>query len=236
MDAEAAASGFKGMSLPGLLEGACNLHGPLRDLDKMRDELTNVHHAWLNQEKGVQEAQVGAEDRALVDLGPISKWRGAGDGADAALNHTLYLMTVVMSVGTVACEAEPHTGAEDAVLRTLVGAIQGLCRRHGRAAAAEASLAGIPVASAPGGRAGREDIPPRRQLRANAMPALISDLYYCLAEYCASRGLAVDPISLRLSERLTEDDRAAVIEALTKDNPLYDGLDEQRREAPAGGT
>ena len=228
-DVEAAASGLGDMSLPDLLEGACCLHGPLRDLCKMRGELSRVHRAWLGQERGSRDALVAREDQALVDLGPASKWCDAGDGTASALDHTLYLMTVVRSVWTMACEAEPRSAAEGAVLRTLVGTIQGLCRRRGRAVATAASFAGRPASPAPGGSSGTERHAPRRPPPADAPPALISDLYYCLAEYCRSRRLAVDPCSLPPSERLTDDDRAAVIDALTKDNPFYDDTGQSHR-------
>ena len=62
----------------------------------------------------------------------------------------------------------------------------------------------------------------RWPLYADAAPPMISDLYYCLAEYCRSRGLAVDPCSLPLYERFTDDERAAVIEALEEDSPYRD--------------
>ena len=225
---EAAASGLRGMSLSDLLEGACRLHGPLRDLEKMRYELSNVHNAWLDQEKGVRDAQVVEEDRALVDLGPLSKWSDVDDGCSSAPDHLLHLMTVVKSVWTVACEAEPPSRTEGAVLRMLVGAIQGLCRSHGRAVAVAASLTCPTHVSASCATPGQEGAA-RGTMHTDATPVLITDLYYCLAEYCRSRSLAVDPLSLPLSEQLTEDEKASVIEALTRDNPLYDDMDRSCR-------
>ena len=230
-----AATGLGGMSLPDMLEGACKLHGPLRDLDRMKDELSKVYDAWLGQEEGVQEVRVDPDDRPLVDLGSASKREDADADADAdadtgtASDHMLYLATVVKSVRTVACEAAPRSGIEGDVLRVLVGAIQDLCRKHAGAVVAATSMAAPRSASAPRGPAERADCAPRRPMHEDVTPVLISDLYYCLAEYCGSRNLAVDPLSLPLSEQLTEDEKAAVIEALTKDNPLYSDMDRSSR-------
>ena len=51
------------------------------------------------------------------------------------------------------------------------------------------------------------------------LPASISDLYYCLSEYCKHRGLADDPVDRPLAESLTEHEKAALIEALLADPP-----------------
>lgn len=65
----------------------------------------------------------------------------------------------------------------------------------------------------------------RRLRYTDATPAMISDLYYCLAEYCKSRRLAVDPCSLPLSEALTGDKKAAVIAVLADDSVFHHGTD-----------
>ena len=226
---EAAASGLGGMSLPDLLEGACRSSGPVPGLDKARDDLDKLLNAWKNQEKGANAAPVGAGDQVLVDLGATTRSLDAGGGAGSVLDHLLCLMTVVESTHTIACEAKPPTRGEAAVLEALIGAIQVLCRRHGGEVAASASVARPRTAPARDYPSERDEGMPLRPLHADATPALICDLYYCLAEYCRSRRLAVDPCSLPLSEQFTEDERAAVIEALTKDNPLYDDKDGSHR-------
>ena len=55
----------------------------------------------------------------------------------------------------------------------------------------------------------------------------MNHVYYCLGEYCESRNLAVDPCRLPLSEQFTDEEKAEIIEALTKDNPLYDDMDDR---------
>ena len=214
-----AASALKGASLPDMLEGACGLGAASHDLGEMRRDLGRVVRAWRDQAGGRCASPVATEDRALVDLGPHTKWHGAGDGAEYTIDHLLYLMTAVKSTHAIACEARPSAPAERAVLETLIGAMQDLCRRHGRAVAANASLAAHPLASQ-GGPAGLPEDAQGRPLYADVLPTLISDTYYCLAEYCKSRRLAVDPCSLPLSEQLTTDEKAAVIEVLERDSIL----------------
>ena len=94
------------------------------------------------------------------------------------------------------------------MLETLIGAIQDLCRRHDGAVAASASLAAHPPASVPGCLAGLPEDAQGRPLYADVLPTLISDMYYCLAEYCKSRRLAVDPCSFPLSKQLAADEKA----------------------------
>ena len=221
---EVAASDLDGASLSDLLEGACMFGGPPRDLCKMGDDLARLLVAWRDQEKGTQPTTVAAEDRALVDLGAAAMQPDADGGADAALDRLLYLMTVVRAACAVAREAEPTSRAEGSVLEALVGGIQDQCRSHGKAAAAAAS-ARIPAPSASGNPATEGENAPPPPLYADAAPALISDLYYCLAEYCRSRGLAVDPLSLPPPEQLTGDERAAVSEAIAEYSALHGDAD-----------
>ena len=222
--AEAAAAGLGGMALPDLLENACGLGGPVRDLDKTRGDLGRLADAWRAQEDGRPVPPVSAEDQALVDLGRTAKWFETGETVGSSLDYLLHLVGVVECTRAVACEAEPSTGAEGAVLRTLVAAIQDLCRRHGRAVAAAASRPG-PAPLAHGNSAGRGAHMQRRRARhADATPAMISDLYYCLAEYCRSRRLAVDPYALPLSEALA-DDNTPLIEVLADDSVFHHGTD-----------
>ena len=223
-----AVSALKGASLPDMLEGACGLGVTLRDLGEMRRDLGQVVRAWDDQAGGRCASPVASEDRALVDLGPHTKWHDAGDDAESTIDHLLYLMTAIKSTRAIACEARPSTLAERAVLQTLIGALQDLCRRHGRAVAANASLAARPPTS-PGGPAGLPEDVQGRPLYADVLPTLISDTYYCLAEYCKSRRLAVDPCSLPLPEQLTADEKAAVIEILERDS-MYDGDADRLRD------
>ena len=209
-EAEAAASALGGMALPDLLENACGPRGPAQDLDGVRVDLGKIVDAWRDQENGRPVSQVGAEDLALVDLGAAVEWPCDDCGPGSAVDRLFFLMTVVESTHSIACEAEPSTASEGAVLQALIGAIHGMCRAHARAAAA--LTRGCPW---------QADGMPRRPIYGDATPPLISDLYYCLAEYCRSRSLAVDPCSLPLSKRLSEDSKAAVIEALTRGGPFY---------------
>ena len=218
---EAAASGLGDADLPDLLESACGLGGPARDLEKTGGELGNLVDAWNAQERGRDMPPVSAGDEALVDLGSIAKWPDTGDSLGSAMDHFLYLMTVVDSTRSIACEAEPSTRAEGAVLRTLVAAIQDMCRRHGGAVAATAPAAGVAAARpVRGDPPGQEEYTRRPPVYTDAAPAMISDLYYCLAEYCGSRRLAADPCSLPPSKSFTDEETDAVIEALKEDS-LY---------------
>ena len=222
---ESAASGLGGSTLPDLLENACRFCGPAPGLGKMKNGLDRLAGAWDAQESGRLAPPVEAEDRALVDLGSTARWPDTGDSLGSSFDHLLYLIEVIESVRTVAGEAEPSTGAESAVLRALIGAIHGLCRRHGR----EVVAATLPEASAlhsvRGGHAGVEEGAQRRAPYTSPTPALISDSYYCLAEYCKSRRLATDPCSLPLSKALTADERAAVVGVLEKDLLSHSGPD-----------
>ncbi len=220
---EAAAAGLGGMALPDMLENACGLGGPRRDLGKMRGDLARLVDAWRAQDDGRPAPPVCAEDQALADLGSTAEWFETGETVGSPLDYLLYLIRVVDSTRAIACEAEPSTGAESAVLQTLVAAIQDLCRKHGRAVASAASPAG-PAPPARANSAGR-GIGMRRLRYTDATPAMISDLYYCLAEYCKSRRLDVDPCSLPLSEALTGDKKAAVIAVLADDSVFHHGTD-----------
>ena len=221
---EAAAAGLRGMDLPDLLENACGFGGPVPGLDKMRSELGRLVDAWQAQNDGGSAPPVDAEDRVLVDLWSTAKWSENGETAGSSLDYFLHLMTIIRSTRAVACEAEPSTRAEDAVLRTLIAAIQGLCRKHAREVTATVSG---PVLSGParGKDTGEGSEAPQHPPYADATPAMISDMYYCLAEYCRSRGLAADPCSLPLSEALTEDEKAAVAEVLMDDSAFCHGED-----------
>ena len=227
---EAAASGLEGMSLPDLLENACRLGGPREDLGRMRDKLAMLLSAWDAQEKGLDAAPVSAEDQVLADLGAAT----AGPDSDASggtpLDHMLSLMAVLEPAHKIACEAKPSTSAEKAVLEALIGALRDLCRkRAGTVMAAASSPAGLGAASGGGGTVKGGDAT-RRPLYSDAASALICDLYYCLGEYCESRSLAADPCRLPFSEQFTEVEKAEIIEALTKDNPLYDDINQSKRD------
>ena len=220
---EAAAAGLGGMPLPDLLENACRLGGPTRDLDKMGAELGRLADAWRAQEDGRCVPPVSAEDQALVDLGRTAKWFENGETAGSSLDCLHHLIGIVECTHDVACEAKPSAGAESDVLRTLVAAIQDLCRRHGRAVAAAASLSG-PTPLAHGDSAGLGAVMRQQPRYVDATPAMISDLYYCLAQYCGSRHLAVDPYSLPLTEVFTEDNKP-LIEVLADDSVFHHGTD-----------
>ena len=214
---EEAAMGLGGASVPDMLERACGLGGPVNGLDKMRGELGCLVDAWRDRTDGVKATQVGAEDQGLADLGPPTKWHDTDDGLGSTFDHLLYLMTVIKSTHAVACEAKPGTRAERSVLETLIGMIQGMCRRHGTAVSEAASAkanSGTPAGSATGISEAAQRYPPY----ADVAPALISDAYYCLSEYCKSRRLAVDPRTLPLSERLTMEEKDAMAKALAKDS------------------
>ncbi len=222
---EAAASGLGGMSLPDLLEGACRLGGPREDLGKIRDKLAMLHSAWENQEKGIDAAPVSPEDQVLADLGAATNLPNVDAIGGTVLDHTLSLMAVLEPAHKIACEAKPTSAAENAVLETLIGALRGQCRKHAVAVAAVVSRAGPDAVFEGGGTGWNGKNAPRRPLFSDVSSALICDLYYCLGEYCESRSLAVDPCRLPLSEQFADEEKAEIIEALTKDNPLYSDVD-----------
>ena len=220
-EVEAAASGLRGMSLPDLLEGACRLGASPQNLGNICDDFAKILSAWLDRENGADATAVGAEDQALIDLWAAAERPDTDGGADAALECLLHLMTIVRSVRAMACEAEPHSRAERAVLGTLIGSIQGLCRRHARASVQASLVAGPAPVSGSDGRAPEEEDMRRQPPYADATPALIGDMYYCLAEYCRSRSLAADPLGLPPSERLTGDEKAAIVGAPTNCSELH---------------
>ena len=223
---EKAAAGLSGMALPDLLEGACRLAVPARGLGEMGGELGRLVDAWRARDAGVRAPPVSAGDRVLVDLGLTAGRLDTGETAGSLFDHFLYLVSVVDSTRAIACEATPSTRDESAALETLIAAIQDMCRGHGRAvAAAAASAAGHVPAPAPGSSAWQGGGAGGRPQYADAAPVMISDLYYCLAEYCRSRRLAVDPCSLPLSEALSEDRKAAVAEVLMDDSAFWHGED-----------
>ena len=229
---EAAASGLGGMSLPDLLEGACRLGGPREDLGRMRDDLAALLSAWESQEKGVDAAPVSAEDQVLADLGAATCLPDSDASAGTPLDHMLSLMAVLEPAHKITCEAKPSTRAEKAVLEALIGALRDQCRKHaGAVMAAVASPNGPGAASMCGSTGWNGEQTRRRPIYSDVSSALICDLYYCLGEYCESRNLAVDPCRLPLSEQFTAVEKTEIIEALTKDNPLYDDVDD-RPSAP----
>ena len=233
---EAAASGLEGMSLSDLLESACGLGGPRSDLGRVRGGLARLLDAWDCQEKGTETAPVSAEDRALVDLGTIARRPHSGGGTGPEADRLLCLMAVVESTHKIACEAESPSDAEMSVLEALIGALRDQCRRHADAVVAAASRAIPRTAAASGAHTWRAASTPRRPLYSDAAPALICDLYYCLGEYCESRSLASDPRRLPLSERLTGEEKAAMMEAFAKDNPLYADTADSRSGGRCGCT
>lgn len=87
---------------------------------------------------------VSAADRVLVDLGLTTGRLDTGETSGSALDHFLYLASVVDSTRAVACKVEPSTRHKSAVL-TLITAIQDLCRGHGRAVEAAAASAAWPA-------------------------------------------------------------------------------------------
>ena len=223
---EAAASGLGGMSLPDLLEGACLFGGPREDLGRMRDKLTILLSAWESQEKGIDAAAVSVEDQVLADLGAATARPDSDASAGTPLDRMLSLMAVLEPAHKIACEAKPSTGAEKAVLETLIGALQDQCRKQaGVVMAAAAFTNGSGAASACGGTGWNGEHTQQSPIYSDVSSALICDLYYCLGEYCESRSLAVDPCRLPLSEQFTDEEKAEIIGALTKDNPLYSDVD-----------
>ena len=228
---EAAASGLEGMSLPDLLESACGLGGPREDLGGMRDKLAMLLSAWDAQEKGIDAAPVSAEDQVLADLWAATNLPDSDASGGTPLDRTLSLMAVLEPAHKIACEAKPSTRAEKAVLETLIGALRDLCRKQAGVVMAEvASQTGPGTASGGGATEQKGEYTTRRPLYSDAASALICDLYYCLGEYCESRRLAVDPARLPLSEQFTDEEKAEIIEALTKDNPLYDDINQSKRD------
>ena len=217
---EDAASGLGGMTLPDLLEGACRLTGPSQDLGKMRDSLGNIVDAWRDQDDGRPVSPVGGADQALVDLATIARWPNSDGSPGSALDHLDCLKAAIESAHAIAGEAKPSSRAEDAVLRTLIGALRDLCRRHARVAAT-APLTTPDTTSVGGDLSWSMELEPIQPLYTDVTPVLICDLCYCLGEYSEIRGLAADPCNVKPSEQLTKAEKASMMKALQKSDPIY---------------
>lgn len=86
-------------------------------------------------------------------------------------DHAFCLGTVIESTHAAACEAEPSTCAERAVLQAMIGAMRCLCRMHGRAAAAAVLPPDPSAVSFRGNRPEPGGGAPRRPAYADATPA-----------------------------------------------------------------
>ena len=212
-----AAAGLAGRAVPDILEEACGLGSAPPAMDGIRGELGGLIRAWDGRKGGSRLAPTSPKDAVLADLSPASKWR---DGvADVQLEHALFVMGAIKSVHKIACNAKTGGGASDTVLRVLIGKVRDRCRRLGAKIVGAPREARRPPAGLGRGDAAESEMRRRWNRLVGELPASVSDLYYCLSEYCKGRGLADDPIDLPLGEVLDEDERAALAEVLLADPP-----------------
>ena len=227
-----AAAGLAGKAVPDILEEACGLGGAPPAMDGIRGELGGLIRAWDSRKGGGRLAPTSPKDAVLAGLAPASRWR---DGvADVRLEHALFVMGAIKSVHEIACSAKTDGGASGAVLRVLIGKVQDRCRRLG------AKIVGAPKEARQlptglgRGDAAENEMRCRWHRLVGELPASVSDLYYCLSEYCKSRGLADDPIDRPLGEVLNEHEKAALAGVLLADPPPgYEAAVVQRTPRPA---
>ena len=212
-----AAAGLAGKAVPDILEDACGLGNAPPTIDGIRGELGGLIRAWDRRKGGNRLAPTSPKDAVLADLSPASKWR---DGvADVQLEHVLFVMGAIKSVHEIACNAKMDGGASDTVLRVLIRKVHDRCRKLG------AKIVGAPKEARQlptglgRGDAAENEMRCRWHRLVGELPASVSDLYYCLSEYCKSRGLADDPIDRPLGEVLNEHEKAALAEVLLADPP-----------------
>ena len=210
-----AAAGLSDKTIPDILEEACGLARFSRPMDNVRADLDGRIRAWGSRRGGGHQAPTNPKDAILADLVPVPKYQG---GAELSrVNHVLFVMGTADAVNEILCNAKPDNNGDGLVLRVLIGKMQDQLRKLGK------KISDAPL------EAGREKVGEEGVLYAKMrqkwrlyvgeLPASISDLYYCLAEYCKRRGLADDPIDRPLSEILTEDEKAAWAEILSADLP-----------------
>lgn len=227
-----AASGLADKALPDILEEACNLGDPPPTMDCIRNELGGLIRAWDSRKAGGRLAPASQKDAILAGLAPASKWQDYV--ADVQLEHALFVMCAIKMVSRIASSGKPASGGDGVVVRTLIGKMQDQCRELG------VKIVGVPKETRRPQTMSKYDDVIEGELWnkwrrvVGGLPASISDLYYCLSEYCKRRGLADDPVDRPLAESLTEREKAALIEVLLASPPPgYEAANIQEIQRPA---
>ena len=212
-----AASGLAGKAVPDILEEACRLGDPPPTMDCIRGELGGLIRAWDSRKAGGRLAPASQKDAVLAGLAPASKWQD--DVADVQLEHALFVMCTIKMVSKIADSDKPAGGGNDTVPRALIGKIQDQCRKLGVKIVSVPKETRRPQTMSKYDDLIESELWNKWRRVVGELPASISDLYYCLAEYCKRRGLADDPVDRPLAESLTEREKAALIKVLLADPP-----------------
>ena len=210
-----AAAGLSGKSVPDILEEACGLVRFSRPMDSVKGDLDVLIRAWDSRKGGGHQAPINPKDAVLAGLDPTSECKD--DIELARFDHVFFITGTIRTVHEIVCDAKLSSKRDGQVLRILIGKMQDQLRRLGRkisdapreTSRTRADESGVLYAK----------MRQKWRLYVGELPASISDLYYCLAEYCKCRGLADDPIDRPLSEILTEREKAALAEILSADPP-----------------
>ena len=211
-----AAAGLSDKTAPDILEEACGLGRFPRTMDGVKGDLEGLIRAWDSRKGGGHQAPTNPKDAVLADLAPVPKCQD--DAGVARVNHVLFVMGAADAVHEILCNAKPDNMGDSLVLRVLISKMQDQLRRLG------SKISDAPQEVRKGGKIDESGVlyakmRQKWRLYVGELPASISDLYYCLAEYCKCRSLADDPIDRPLSEALTEREKAALAEVLSSDPP-----------------
>ena len=210
-----AAAGLSDKAMPDILEEACGLCRRPRTMDSIRADLDGLIRAWGSRRGGGHRAPTNPKDAVLAGLDPTSKCKD--DIELARFDHVFFVTGTIKTVHEIVCDAKLSSKRDGQVLRVLIGKMQGQLRRLGQKisdAPRETSRTRVDESGVL-----YAEMRQKWRLYVGELPASISDLYYCLAEYCKRRGLADDPIDRPLSEILTEREKAALAEVLSADPP-----------------
>ena len=210
-----AAAGLSDKTVPDILEEACSLNPSSCTLDGVRDDLGGLIRTWNRRRGGRRRAATNPRDVVLVGLDPTAKCKN--DAELARLDHVYFITGTAKTVHEILCNVKLTGRRDSQVLCVLIGKMRNRFRRLGQKindAPQETSRrkfdeSGVLYAK----------MRQKWRLCVGELPASISDLYYCLAEYCKRRSLADDPIDRPLAEILTEREKAALAEVLSSDLP-----------------
>ena len=211
-----AAAGLSGKTVADILEEACGLGRFPRTMDGVRGDLEGLIRSWDSRKGGGHQVPTNPKDTVLADLVPVTKRQD--DAGVARVNHVLFVMGAADAVHEILCNTRPDSTGDSLVLRVLVGKMQDQFRKLGK------KINDVPYEVKKRRKTDESGVlyAKMRQmwrLHVGELPASISDLYYCLAEYCKRRSLADDPIDRPLAETLTEREKAALAEVLSSDPP-----------------
>ena len=210
-----AAAGLSGKTVPDILEEACSLNPPSGTIDGIRDDLEGLIRTWDSRKGGGHRTPISPKDAVLAGLDPTAKCKD--DIEMARLDHVFFITGTIKAVHEIVCSVKLPSRRGGQVLCVLIGKMQNRLRRLGQKindAPRETSRTRVDESGVL-----YEKMRRKWRLYVGELPASISDLYYCLAEYCKCRSLADDPIDRPLSEILTEREKAALAEVLSADPP-----------------